>query len=87
MAGMTGQEIIRLVKQYVGVTDGHLGDFSFATLRDFYAEFCDLSFEIRQSEGTKREHFERILRTSPPDVQAKIVRGTLKKYPPDGGIL
>ena len=34
---MTSGEIDRLVKNYIGVRDGYLGDFSYKTHHDFYA--------------------------------------------------
>lgn len=41
MDGMTGQEIVRLVNKYIGVsTDGYLGDFSYRTHKEFYPCFA-----------------------------------------------
>jgi hypothetical protein len=38
---MTGQEIVRLVNKYIGVsTDGYLGDFSYRTHKEFYPCFA-----------------------------------------------
>jgi hypothetical protein len=82
--GMTGQEIVRLTNKYIGVTtDGYLGDFSYRTHKEFYPLFCGLDIDPEQIKGSTRYRFQEILRTSPPDVQAKIIRGILAKYPPD----
>ena len=84
MEGMTRREIVRLVKNYIGVTDGYLGDFSYRTHEDFYPEFCELDISPKAlPSGTTRERFEQILGNSPPSVQARIIRGILKKYPPE----
>lgn len=82
---MTGQEIIRLINRYIGVNVGDLQDFSFRTLQEFFPEHCDLDIDTRQYTGTKRERFEAILRASPPDTQARIIRGVLQKCPPVEG--
>jgi hypothetical protein len=83
---MSSQEIVRLINRYIGVEGGHLGDFTVRTLAEFYPEFCDLDVDAKQYEGTKRERFETILRAAGPAAQAKIVRGILKKYPPQPGV-
>jgi hypothetical protein len=81
---MTGQEIVRLVNKYIGVSDdGYLGDFSYRTHKEFYPLFCDLDIDPERIKGTMRARFQEILRTSAPAAQAKIVRGILAKYPPD----
>lgn len=82
---MTRREIIRLVNNYIGVTDGYLGDFSYRTHENFYPEFCEVDIDPRQYEGSTRKRFETILASSPPSVQARIIRGILKKYPPQEG--
>lgn len=85
MARMTRKDIKKLVNQYIGVSGGYLGDFSYRTHADFYVEYCDLDINPYEYEGTTRERFERILETSPPHVQAKIIRGIIEKYPPKDG--
>jgi hypothetical protein len=81
---MTGAEIVHLVNKYIGVSfDGYLGDFSYRTHKEFYPLFCNLDIDPEQMKGTTRARFQEILRTSTPDVQAKIIRGILAKYPPD----
>jgi hypothetical protein len=83
MAGLKQQEIKRLIHDYVGVKMGDLQDFSFSSLRDFYGLYCDLDINTDDYEGTKRKRFESILQQADPDSQAKIIRGTLQKLPPD----
>jgi Abortive infection C-terminus len=83
---ITRREIVRLVKNYIGVTNGYLGDFSYRTHEEFYPEFCELDISpMAIPTGTTRERFEKILSTSPPSVQAIIIRGILKKFPPQEG--
>ena len=77
MTGLTNPEIMRIVNRYIGVSGGYLGDFSYRTHTDFYPEFCDLDIDPNQYDGTTRQRFIAILEKSPPDVQAKIVRGVL----------
>jgi hypothetical protein len=82
MAGLTNKEIMRVVNRYIGVHAGYLGDFSYRSLEDFYPEYCDLDINPWDySQGTMREAFIAVLEKSPPDVQAKIVRGVVEKYP------
>ncbi|MCO6439203.1 MAG: abortive infection family protein [Phycisphaerae bacterium] len=85
MAGMSRMDIKKLVNRYIGVSGGYLGDFTYRTHADFYVEYCGLEIDPYQFSGTTRERFERILETSPPQVQAKIIRGIIEKYPPNGG--
>ncbi len=82
-AGLTNGEILRIVNRYIGVSGGYLGDFTYGTHSDFYAEYCDLDLNLFDylPEGTTRERFIVVLKQSPPDVQAKIIRGVLDKYP------
>ena len=82
MAGLTRPEIYTVVSRYIGVKDGHLGDFSYGTHTDFYPLFCDLDIDPNQYAGTTRERFIEILSKSTPTVQAAILRGVLKKYEP-----
>ncbi|MFN8398749.1 MAG: abortive infection family protein [Anaerolineales bacterium] len=81
MAGLSNPEILKIVNRYIGVFGGYLGDFSYRTHADFYPEYCDLDINPNQLEGTTRERFIEILRNSSPDVQAKIVRGVLERFP------
>jgi hypothetical protein len=83
MAGLSPQEIAKLINRYIGVSGGYLGDFSYRTHKDFYPEYCDLCYDTGSMLGTTRVRFETILAGETPANQAKIVRGTLSKYPPD----
>ena len=82
-AGLTKGEILRLVNKYIGVEGGYLGDFTYGSHAEFYPMYCDLDLNPFQylDNGTTRERFIVVLEKSPPDVQAKIVRGVLAKYP------
>ncbi len=81
--GLSSREIIRIVKRYIGVEGGYLADFSYGSHVDFYPEHCDLDINPFDylPEGTTRERFIKVLEDSPPDVQAKIIRGVIDKYP------
>lgn len=83
MAGLTNQEIMKIVNRYIGVSGGYLGDFSYRTHAEFYPEYCDLDIDPYQYPGTTREKFIAILESATPDVQAKIVHGVLQRFPPD----
>src|SRR5438045_2403484 len=85
MSGMTRIEQKQLVNRYIGVSGGYLADFSYRTHEDFYLEYCNLDINPNEIQGTTRVRFETILEQSSPDVQAKILRGILKKYPPVPG--
>ena len=75
---------MRVVNRYVGVEGGHLGNFTYRTLRDFYPEYCDLNVEIDAYEGTMRERFIAILEDLPPREQARVLRGAIERFPLDG---
>jgi len=81
MAGLTSPEIMKVVNRYIGVSGGYLGDFSYRTHADFYPEYCELDIDPYQHEGTTRERFIAILSGALPQVQAKIVRGVLERFP------
>lgn len=83
MAGLTNQEIMKIVNRYIGVSGGYLGDFSYRTHAEFYPEYCNLDIDLYQHQGTTRERFITVLESSPPDAQAKIVRGVLQRFPLD----
>lgn len=83
MAGMTTVEQRRLVRMYLGVSQGYLADFSnINVLEEFYIG-CGLDVNPREFEGTNCKRFEEILATAPPAEQAVIAREVLKRYPPD----
>jgi len=77
---LTRAEIDWVVRRYIGVSQGYLGDFSYRTHREFY---LDIGLDINPYEypGTTRERFESILQTSTPEIQARILGGIASKYP------
>jgi hypothetical protein len=81
MTRLSKDEISRVVNSYIGVSNGYLGDFSYRTHALFYAEFCDVDVDPNNYEGTTRERFIAILQRSEPLIQARILRGVLRKYP------
>jgi hypothetical protein len=83
--GLSKMDIKKLVNRYIGVNGGYLGNFSYRTHADFYPEYCGLDIDPNQYKGTTRQRFETILGSSPPHVQAKIVRGIFHCYPPTDG--
>jgi hypothetical protein len=83
MAGLTNPEIMMIANRWIGVSGGYLGDFSYNSHAEFYPLYCDLDINPYQLEGTTRERFIQILRSSSPDIQAKILRGVLQRFPLD----
>ena len=84
-AGLSRQEITRVVNRYIGVEGGYLGDFSCRTHSDFYPEYCDLDIDPSAHQGTTRERFISILSSSEPRSQAKILRGVVARFPVGDG--
>jgi hypothetical protein len=78
---LRGRDIFRLVEDYIGVTGGYLGDFSYRSHEEFYRQFCDLDMNPSGLPGTTRQRFIQILSHAPPAYQARIIRGILEKYP------
>lgn len=78
---LTNPEIHMITHSYIGVKDGYLGDFSYASHESFYPLFCDVNISPAGYEGTTRQRFFTILESSNPQTQAKILRGVLKKFP------
>lgn len=82
MPELSNSEIFRVVNQYIGVSGGYLGDFTYRSHSDFYIEYCDLDgIDPSEIAGTTRERFIEILKREAPHVQARILRGILRKYP------
>lgn len=79
--GMSNSEIVRLTNKYVGVSGGYLGDFSYRSHRDFYPLECDIDIDPTKYGDTTRYRFEGVLKNVAPADQAKIIRGTLKRFP------
>ena len=81
---LASSEIHWLVSSYIGVSEGYLGDFSYRTHREFYSSFCDLNIDPDTYPGkTTREKFISVVSGSNAAVQAAILRGIAKRYPPD----
>jgi len=78
--GLKESQINKLVYGYIGVSGGYLGDFTYRSHHQFYLDL-DLDINPYNIEGTTRERFIQILKTNPPSVQAKILRGILARYP------
>jgi hypothetical protein len=74
------QEINKLVYGYIGVHGGYLGDFSYRSHHEFYIQL-NLDINPYEYDGTTRQRFINIIRESPAEVQAKILKGILKLYP------
>jgi len=81
MPALNNSEIMKIVNRYIGVSGGYLGDFSYRTHEEFYQEYCNLDINPYQYQGTTRERFIAILKSSPPEVQAKILRGIIERFP------
>ncbi len=82
MKPLTRQEIYRVVYDYIGVSQGYLGDFSYRTHQEFYPRYCGLEIDPSKLEDmTTKERFIKILEEASPANQAKILRGVLAKYP------
>ena len=81
MRQLTRPEIYRIVNDWIGVSGGYLGDFTYSSHREFYPYYCDLDIDPEQHTGTTRERFIKVLENSDPNQQAKILRGVLEKYP------
>ncbi|MFI5167749.1 MAG: abortive infection family protein [Thermoanaerobaculales bacterium] len=81
MAGLTMSEVMKVVNRWIGVNGGYLGDFSYRTHAEFYAEYCNLDINPYELQGTTRERFIEILTSAGPAAQAKILRGVLERFP------
>lgn len=83
MEKMGRLEINRLMERYIGSSDGFLGTFSsHPDLLRFYID-CGLDIIPTDYPGTNKDRFRAILEAAEPDVQAKIIRGILKRHPPE----
>jgi len=81
MEGLRPSEIHWIVSHYIGVAGGYLGDFSYASHREFYAAYCDLKIDPEDYNGTTRQRFLAVLSSANPRVQAAIVRGVARRFP------
>ena len=80
---LTRGEIKRLVHNWIGVYDGYLGDFSYATHDRFWLEACDRYVDTTRFYGTTRECFKETLFDVGAKDQAAVLRAILDEYPPD----
>jgi len=84
MEKLNKPQINRLVTRYIGVdSQGYLGDFSYRTHRDFYPDYCNLYIDPDEIQGTTRLRFITILEKADRATQATILRGVLKRFPPE----
>ncbi len=81
---MTEAEIRLLVYKYIGVDGGYLNDFSYSAHESFYPEYCDLlDIDVAAARDKYRstaKTFLGILQNAAPCDQARIIRGTIKKF-------
>ena len=83
--GLSRKEIVRFVNQYIAVSGGYLGDFSYSSHVDFYRDYCGLDISPYDYEGTTRERFIAILSSLPLREQAAVVRGVIDRFPVEEG--
>ena len=83
MSGMSNSEHRKLIRLYLGVDGGYLGEFSdIGVLEKFYIR-VGVEVDPRSLPGTNREKFEYVLKRSSTFEQAAIIRGALNMHPPD----
>jgi Abortive infection C-terminus len=78
--GLTNREIEKVVNDYIGVAEGHFGDFSYSTHADFHPALRDLDVDL-SLYGKTREQFVDLLASQPPEDQAKILQGLIELCP------
>jgi hypothetical protein len=71
---------VNSVVSYIGVSDGYLGNFSYASHADFYPSYCGLDIDPYAYSGTTRERFIAILSSQDGRDQVKILHGVIEKY-------
>lgn len=78
---LTPTEIDWVARDYIGVSQGYLGDFSYRTHREFYR---DIGVDVQPDDypGTTRARFERILAEASLANQRAILQAVMTKYPP-----
>jgi hypothetical protein len=81
MGELKKSEMHWLVNEYIGVSDGYLGDFTYRTHREFYPAYCDLEINPEKFAGTTRDRFLHILGSVDTRAQAAILRGVGRKFP------
>jgi hypothetical protein len=86
---LTQGEVLMVVKQhigidggYLGIDDGHLGRFTYATLDEFFPEYCDVEgVDTYAFGGTSRDRFVGAVLALGPGDQAKVLSGVLNRFP------
>jgi hypothetical protein len=78
---LTRKEISRLVHNWIGLSGGYLGDFSYASHDRFWMENCDLHVSTSNFAGTTRACFEETLFEASASDQALALRAILEDYP------
>jgi len=82
MEGLRSSEIHWVVNNYIGVSGGYLGDFTYASHREFYASYCDVELDVDAfPEDTTRKKFIAILSRAEPRTQAAILIGLVRRFP------
>lgn len=82
MEGLRPSEVHWVIGDYIGVSGGYLGDFTYATHREFYAAYCDLSLDAESFPGkTTKERFIAILGSVEARDQAAILLGIARRFP------
>jgi hypothetical protein len=82
---MTSREIVTLVEDYIGTSNGYLNHFTYSKHERFYKFYCDLTIDVpshRARERTTLGAFVQILKDSSGPDQAKILRGVFAMIPP-----
>lgn len=74
-------ELLGVVNRYIGVSEGHLGDFTNRSLKEFYGEYCGLDIDPEVYGGTKRARFITVMEGATDRDQARILRGVLERFP------
>lgn len=80
--GLTRADITRLVHNWIGVSGGYLGDFSYASHDRFWLNTCDIAISTPGESGTTRYCFEDTLFSAAPRDQAAVLRALLARFPP-----
>lgn len=78
---LTRKEISRLVHNWIGVSGGYLGDFSYTRHDRFWLDVCDVTIDTGEFPGTTRECFEATLFAASAAQQAAVLRAILEDYP------
>lgn len=78
--GLTNNEIIRIVNQWIGVDGGYLGDFNYRTHDEFWLEECDITISTGWYEGTTRECFIDTLSNASSRQQAAALDALLVRF-------